>query len=178
MEFRLFYEGPLRASGTVKDKHTLRLAFHPQLAALVNRRPMTHMKRLVTEGPAVRSIDGCKFAPLIAESLGYVASLHITLLTSEEPGSVITQGGDLDNRLKTLFDALRIPKNADETIRDGVPDGTAQPIICLLEDDALVSGLSVVTDKLLRPEKPSTVLLLVHVVPRPTMSPMGTVPWV
>lgn len=51
----------------------------------------------------------------------------------------------MDNRLKTLFDSLSIP-NADQIVDD--PD-LEEPIYCLLEDDRLISGLSVETDRLL-----------------------------
>jgi hypothetical protein len=53
--------------------------------------------------------------------------------------------GDLDNRLKTLLDALSVP-NQDQVIPDPTID---DPIHCLLEDDSLVSGLEIETRRLL-----------------------------
>jgi hypothetical protein len=53
--------------------------------------------------------------------------------------------GALDNRLKTLFDALSVP-NQDQIVDD---PSISSPVYCLLEDDALVSGLTIETHRLL-----------------------------
>ena len=45
-----------------------------------------------------------KYAPLIAMHLA--AELDIVFLRQQAPGKLIGEGGDIDNRLKTLFDAL------------------------------------------------------------------------
>src|SRR5206468_1768300 len=66
------------------------------------------------------------------------------------PGTVI-ESGDIDNRLKTLFDALRIPNNADETKGYPTPSADETPFYCLLADDKLISKVSVETDILLEP---------------------------
>lgn len=57
----------------------------------------------------------------------------------------------MDNRLKTLFDALRKPSDqeAQQAKITGLPNG--EPIHCLLQDDSLVTKVSVETDRLLRP---------------------------
>ncbi len=77
---------------------------------------------------------------------------------------MIIQGGDLDNRIKTVFDALRIPKGLEEM------DGKVQeePIYCLLEDDRLISEFRVRSDSLLLlPEEtvasPNDVFLVIDV---------------
>lgn len=80
-----------------------------------------------------------------------VAELDVTLLRPEAPGSVITQGGDIDNRLKTLLDALRMPKTDAEIPKGDTPGQDEGPFFCLLEDDNLVTHLSVTTDRLLVP---------------------------
>ena len=63
---------------------------------------------------------------------------------------------DLDNRVKTLIDALKIPKKRE------LPDKAApdlardeDPFYVLLEDDSLVTHLSVETDVLLDPTDPN-----------------------
>jgi hypothetical protein len=87
---------------------------------------------------------GRTFFPLVRETLGLKCALKVLFLRKEPPGRVY-QGGDLDNRLKTLFDALAIP-----TVDQIIPDQTIDdPIHCLLEDDALISGVSVETHQLL-----------------------------
>ena len=61
-------------------------------------------------------------------------------------GSVVTKSGDLDNRLNTLFDGLKMPHASDIAHA-----GTAieQPFYCLTDDDALITSLSVKTDRFL-----------------------------
>jgi hypothetical protein len=70
--------------------------------------------------------------------------LKILFLRKEDAGRVY-QGGDLDNRLKTLFDALSVPQ-IDQVVED---NSIADPILCLLEDDGLITSVSVETHRLL-----------------------------
>jgi hypothetical protein len=93
---------------------------------------------------------GWSFLPLVRESLALHCALNIRFLRKEPPGRVypgrVYQGGDLDNRIKTLLDALQMP-NDDQIISDARPSNDI--IFCLLEDDALISGLNVQADRLL-----------------------------
>lgn len=100
--------------------------------------------------------------PLIRQSLHLACSLDILFLRNEEPGSLVFQGGDLDNRIKTLFDALRMP-NAQELEASEEP--TSDPLYCVLESDTLISGFSVKTGRLLgaRTKKPHAVRLWIDV---------------
>jgi hypothetical protein len=61
--------------------------------------------------------------------------------------------GDIDNRLKTIIDALRLPGNAKELVGYETPAEGEDPFYCLLEDDKQVTQLSVETDTLLDPLK-------------------------
>lgn len=109
---------------------------------------------------------GCGFIPLITEDIAVRCAIDILFLRPEEPGRIL-QSGDLDNRIKTLFDAMRLPTNLDEC--GGVaPSGEFDPMYCLLEDDQLISEVRVVTDKLLLLPKTSLVskhdvFLVMHV---------------
>ena len=79
-----------------------------------------------------------------------VANISITLLRPEPPGNIVVEGGDIDNRLKTIFDALRVPKLHE--IPSGETDAIARmrpPFHCLLEDDKLITSVSVKTAQLL-----------------------------
>ena len=58
---------------------------------------------------------------------------------------------DLDSRLKTLFDALKMPIEKSQIGRCQTPDADEDPFYCLLEDDKLISHVSVETDTLLEP---------------------------
>jgi len=179
MNFRLVYEGPLKASRGAADKQTLRRYFQPQLRELMNRKAMAHIKRLVVmEHQSITFVKqgDFKFAPIFTEKLEHVVKLNITMLTPEEPGRVVTQGGDLDNRLKTLFDALRVPKVGELPSGD-TPSEDEQPFFCLLEDDALISAVSVETDRLLRPVGQSDVVLIIQVLPESISPSLGMVRW-
>lgn len=106
-------------------------------------------------------VKGRKYWPIVRESLALVCNLKILFLRKENPGNLVLQGGDLDNRIKTLFDALRMP-TAEEHIDD--PE-IADPMICLLENDTLITGVELKTDRLLRKPNSSVheVQLLIEV---------------
>ncbi len=103
------------------------------------------------------------FVPLATKKYHLVCHLDILFLRAEPPGSLFTNNaGDLDNRLKLLFDALRVP-TADELPPDAAP-GDRNPFFCLLQDDCLITGLHVDSERLLDvPEKSSHVKLVVRV---------------
>ena len=88
--------------------------------------------------------NGLEFIPLVRKSLHLACGLRIIFLRKEEPGSLILQGGDIDNRIKTLFDTLKIPDEGD------LPDEPVPPVMySLLESDSLIIEESVETDRLL-----------------------------
>jgi hypothetical protein len=70
------------------------------------------------------------------------------------PGDLLNHAGDLDNRLKPLFDSLRVPQHLHELPDDGEPGEDEEPFFSLLEDDALVTRISVTTDRLVTPDRP------------------------
>lgn len=90
--------------------------------------------------------------------------LEIEWFRREAPGRVIG-GGDLDNRLKTLLDGLRMPLNESEL--GGATSGEKPFRLCLLDDDKRVRAFSVRTYELLDEERPgdrsSGVELFIHV---------------
>jgi hypothetical protein len=91
--------------------------------------------------------SGRGYIPVVAEEMNIRCSLDILFLRPEEAGMII-KGGDLDNRMKTLFDALRVPINLAEAGGEKGNEGD-EPIYCLLEDDRLISEVRIVTDQLL-----------------------------
>ncbi len=88
--------------------------------------------------------------PLVREEIYLLCSVKILFLRRDIPGSALT-AGDIDNRLKTVIDALRRPRNATELVGHEVPGIDEDPFFCLLEDDSQVSHLEVETDTLLDP---------------------------
>jgi hypothetical protein len=68
-------------------------------------------------------------------------------LRPDTPGKI--WAGDIDNRIKTLIDALRIPE-ANERYAQKKPLADEKPFFCLLEDDKLITKLSVESDQILQ----------------------------
>ncbi|HXZ11706.1 MAG TPA: hypothetical protein VEG64_04870 [Candidatus Sulfotelmatobacter sp.] len=179
MEFRLTYQGPLlaeRDSGAqkqerLKHKHRIRKSFCPQLEelwkthpALINLyRDSITLENPITKQqyPSTRALllaehytrDGIKWLPLINTEYGLLCSVNILFLRREHKGGII-QTGDLDNRIKLLFDALAIPKE-NEIPSDETAASQPNPFFCLLEDDRLITEFRVTADRLLIPEDPS-----------------------
>jgi hypothetical protein len=87
-----------------------------------------------------------QFIPLVEESLRLRVSLDILFLRRDNY-PLVKEGGDIDNRLKTLFDALRVPPTLDGL--GGAPEDGETPFFVLLEDDSLISEVRVNTDSLL-----------------------------
>jgi hypothetical protein len=57
--------------------------------------------------------------------------------------------GDLDNRLKVLFDALRMPDMENELPEGAQPTDDQYPLFCLLQDDKLITAVRMESERLL-----------------------------
>lgn len=166
-----------RGSSRLDDKWKIRRQIHPQLKELWKTHHVlsrigveavipsfdkgfmqTYVHHSVDESPidlgpdAVNliepmEVEGKSFIPLVRESMSLVCDLDILFLRKGEPGQLVSQSGDIDNRIKTLLDGLRMPINAAEIGNKRV----YRPMYCLLEDDSLITGLNVRTDQLLDP---------------------------
>jgi hypothetical protein len=189
VEFTLYYRGPLKASGGRADKHRLRQYLHRQIKELWNQPPLNEYRSLLDpsgnepagirenvvvleyeEASVVRRVGTYEFASVVSSEMHLVADLTITLLRPESPGAIVTQGGDIDNRIKTLLDALKIPDGPGALPKGASPAADEAPLFCLLEDDNLITNLTIKTDRLLEPNLPaSEVILLIHVRTRPTV---------
>jgi len=109
---------------------------------------------------------GGRFVPLISATGGFTCALDVLFLRRDNPGYLIEDGGDIDNRIKVLFDGLRMPKTVNEL--GGLPiEADEDPFYCLLEDDKLITSVSVTTDRLIVPkraeENVNDVILVIHV---------------
>lgn len=112
------------------------------------------------------------FIPLVTEDLCLRCSIDVLFLRPTDSGALI-QGGDLDNRMKTLLDGLRMPNNASE-VNEQMPREDEAPFFCLLQDDKLISEVRVTTDNLLllpmtNVLNPNDVFLTIHVRLSPTI---------
>jgi hypothetical protein len=102
-----------------------------------------------------------KYMPLVRKSLDLNCGISVLFLRQGDPGSLVNQGGDLDNRIKTLLDALKMP---DRETHDSYAS-TLDMTYCLMESDSLASDLNVKTDRLLFPQTqyPNEVHLVIEV---------------
>lgn len=200
VEFRLTYEGLLFGSaqdalagqpvGRAAHKHAIRKGFHKQLKQFWEINPylkhgypvkfdwksqsipkggVTYGCSIAENVAAKYQRCGFRFVPLVLEEYSLICSLDILFLRPDRPGALL-KSGDIDNRLKTLFDALRMPKNSDET-GSATPDADEDPFYCLLEDDSLITHVAVETDVLLQPtgaqQDPNDCRLVISVKLRP-----------
>ncbi len=168
VNFRLTYDGRLKAQSQSNprrdDKQAIRRHFHMQLMQLWRDHPalIEEQSRCRTEDfgeVALSRMDifrtaerfkrgKFRFLPLVRRDLHLVCDLDILFLRREIPGGLL-QSGDLDNRIKTLFDALSIPN--DDQIHGFEPTDAEKLFFCLLEDDSLITGFRVRSDRLLEP---------------------------
>ena len=171
MDFRLTYRGQLKVNGTADQKQRIRRFIHPQLSKLWTQPPLTDYKDHLPGGayvsmnsPFAREVGPFTFRPLVVSAYDVVAELDITFLRPEPPGLLISNSGDIDNRIKTLLDALRMPQNLSELPTDDSPTEHEKPFCVLLEDDSLITHLAVTTDRLLEPVNHQLeVILIIHV---------------
>lgn len=109
------------------------------------------------DGPLIWSpfpyvcVGGLTYITLVNQLNRWRCALNIKLLV---PGGEGTQG-DLDNRLKTLYDGLQPPHNLDQVGSggDAPKDGL---VFCLVEDDSMIGNRGVEVESLLAPI-PSTI---------------------
>lgn len=173
-----------------RDVATVREAFHPQLARLWETHNALKVlqdegarklagpnvivgsalspRRLAAVGPVYEDcipplrMGTSQYLPLVRESLHLCCELDILFLRQQDPGALISQGGDIDGRIKLLLDALRMPSRQEQEVAPPQIEGL---IYCLMQEDHLVSRLNVDTDRLLFPQsdRPEEAHLVVKV---------------
>lgn len=159
----LKYRGPLPAVNDQNKRHrgkqTIRCTLHYQISELM-KKPPSELFALSGEKDR-KHIAGFIFQPIICKRENIACELGIRIYSRDPFGSII-QHADLDNRLKTLFDALRPPTEA-ELPKDEKPKNGENFFWILLEDDSLIADLYVTTHRLLIPiaenENPSDIEL-------------------
>lgn len=181
MRFTLHYRGKLKSAASPADKQALRRHFHVQLRRLWSEAPLTAYHNFLTPSSDPRSLsaitesNGFQFAHLVCERLATVAELEVLLLWPQLPGAIVSAGGDIDNRLKTLFDALRAPREATALPAGDAPRADETPFFVLLEDDRLITRVTVETSQLLEPTiDPAEVELWLRVRVRQVRTMVGT----
>lgn len=177
MDLTLKYAGKLvsaHSDNATRAKHELRRHFHIQLATLWSEHPLLKDTDPTTLQMAFRKsgryeierpigssgllwrfpLGGYDIVPLVSHVHEVHCHLAMRIYRCRERGSIVYSGGDLDNQLKVLFDSLSMPK--DETYSDRQNSSgavTNETFFCLLEDDQLITKLSVESFVLLDPSK-------------------------
>jgi hypothetical protein len=153
----LTYEGPLltgnhrNASNQVKN--AIRRALHPQLVAFCEAdHYFGWLASPPSEGP---TFAGIRFNSIVGGGpQRFVTELRVEILRREARGRIF-DGGDIDGRMKTLFDGLRMPTQENEVVGfTPVGDWRRDWCLCLLADDRLITKVDIDTRRLLRPLRP------------------------
>ncbi len=154
MKFKLLYFGEILTNPKKRAQHIadIRLQFHEQLKKLLEHSPWDNLAQYMmpnaTKSPiTTRHVGGVDFNPIITPHLKLIAELDIKILHPEIVGVART---DIDNRVKTLMDGMRCPQNEHE-VGENTPKDMG-PIYTLLDDDHLVTKISVNTSHLLSTE--------------------------
>ena len=150
MDFCLFYQGKLKSRDGAAGKHAIRAALDPQLRSVCHSKtfrgvfePDWEGKRRSPDLPMYVERRQRRYWFLISEQLAATANLSLTLLVPHEVASIVSNGGDIDNRIKTLFDALRVPSTDSELPGSDSFDYAEGDMYCLLQDDKLINRVSI-----------------------------------
>ncbi len=152
MTLNLLYKGPLLATNNrekrLVNKQEIRRSIHGQLRYLWKNPPLD-LHYISARGKTFK-VGDFTFQPTISELLGMTCELDIKLLTRGKMGSLI-RDADLDNRLKTIFDALQLPQHLHELPINDKPSTNENPFYVLLENDAQITNVCIRSEPLLVP---------------------------
>ena len=165
MEFALHYRGPLSPKANAADKLSIRRHFHAQVKKICTDEdsPVRHNPRnWLLE--VRKKIGDFEFVALVAGWNGLLAEVEIILLRPEAPGSIVSSG-DIDNRLKTLFDAIKIPQHLQDLPPGATPAEGETPFFCILEDDRRITKVTIQTERLWEAASSDEVELIMLVRP-------------
>lgn len=173
LEFRLTWQGRLTSTRTPPDggdgtgvdlkaanKHEIRRHFHKQLVRyckahwaqswLWHNEPDSQ-STLDKIGDKFKS-NNFRWVPLLRSDGRILCSLDVLYLREGKNRTVVADS-DIDNRIKTVIDALKIPK-LSELPSNAMPEPDEDPFFVLLESDELITRLTAEADLLLDPTDP------------------------
>lgn len=159
MNFTLFYSGRIRSSNKRNVKHIndIRCKLSPQIRQLYDCNPLKSIDAKCEPGShtaqdvrTYTKIAGRDYSSLVNKGLGLACQINVIFYEATGTISVANDIGDVDNKAKTLIDALKLPSN-DEV--DKLSDELMQSTVhCLLMDDAFLWGVDLKRRRLLHPE--------------------------
>lgn len=176
MRFTLTYQGPLPSKGSAPQKKAIRDYLSPQVARLWKKEEF-RLDESKLAPISVRMMGGRQYIPLIGLDEHRAVDLSVLLLRRDDPASLFVSGGDLDNRMKTLFDALQSPQSAQEC-GEGEPidDEQRPPTYTVVEDDRLITALTVRSERWLTSGDVNEVLVVLDINLRATKATWGNIP--
>ena len=181
VEFTLRFSGTIPSHSSAKA-HDIRCVFHEQLEdywsrdtrllkvkrALIKRSQKTSRAVHDVRGDDERlgktvdgryyfhEVNGVRFVPLVTAWRYLRCDVHVRIYRYEGAknvrGGVLDLNGDIDSKAKSLLDALRMPTDSSDGRSVTPHDGL---FFCVLEDDRLVTKLTIETKEKLgkRPAK-------------------------
>lgn len=180
MELCLHYYGKLKSQDNSAGKHRIRQQLHAQVQSICKSEQFANMfdadikgTRSSAEQQMYVDFSGKRYWYLIAAHLATVVDLKITLLLPHDERRIVQNGGDIDNRIKTLFDALRTPSVASEIPTNDDFNYAENGMFCLLQDDRLINRISVQTYRDHAPSEPDYVRCIIEVETRITRALWG-----
>ncbi len=164
MRITLTYKGEIPGNKRPPEKiDAIRQEFHRQLTKLWGRNQLSFLKDWVDTGfaggaPDFRRRHGKRtYLPIVSEAIYLRARLNVRLLSGLDQHQPSYAKGDIDNRVKSLLDALSAPTQASR-----IPAAAPfRDTICFMSDDSLVDELTVSTAPLLAVGNPGVTLAIV-----------------
>lgn len=146
----------------------MRRSFSAQLEKIWGKAPFETLKNWEDTAFAAgapkftRMMHDQTFVPFYGRDVGVGVELDITLLTGMPIRKPVISAGDLDNRVKRIIDALRIPNGQGEMYGKLLPGGRHY---CLIEDDNAVLSLGARLGPYLGSDDPAVSFAIVRVRP-------------
>jgi hypothetical protein len=200
MKLTLRFRGELPSNGSPEEKHSIRWQLHLQLQAYWQKdsrlkdiskelkslqvptlkssrfeviRPIQGLRNFFWRHP----LGGHNFVPLVTGVRESHCHLSMRFYRRTEDEGILFDGGDIDNRLKTFFDALQVPQSIEQmpaSSRNPQGDAKEWPaIFCLVDNDRSITKLAIESFILLtdipkdckRPQNYAEIDIDVEVVP-------------
>lgn len=163
MHITLTYKGPVQGNARKQsDVWRLRKSFHKQLYKLSLTNEFEYVEKYANQDtekshPNIGiDVANSRYVPFITSKMKTRCSLYVRVFRGVRQYNPVLGNVDLDNRVKTLIDALRAPQQISETKES---DGTVRYV--LLEDDSLIDGITVKSGHYLDEEDEGVVLAII-----------------
>jgi hypothetical protein len=176
LKITLTYQGILPASKRPPEKiDQIRQEFHRQLNKIWGRDQLAILEewrdnKFSAGAPDFRKQFGnITYLPIASEEIHARVRLTLTLYKGIREDHPAYSHGDIDNRAKSIIDALCVPVQQSR-----IPNcAPLRDTICLMSDDSLVDTLTVETASLLAENDPTITLAVVvaDILPAKTISP-------